>query len=208
MLARLGTHWYFKALGTTVFMVFFFWGYLSLLRHPVFPVTVMPLMEMDGWIAFQPGFLPIYISLWVYVSLPPAFLETRKELVAYTGHITLVCLIGLLTYLFWPTVIPASQIDWAHFPGVSHLKALDAAGNAFPSLHVATAFFSALWLDRQLSEMGGGRGLRMVNALWCLGIVYSTLAIKQHVMWDVLAGLLLGGIIAVWSLRARKNGGY
>ena len=30
-----------------------------------------------------------------------------------------------------------------------------------------------------------------------MGIVYSTLAIKQHVVLDVLAGMLLGGLTGV-----------
>lgn len=201
MLTRVVTDWCFKAAGTTAFMTLFFWGYLSLLHQPLFAVTVMPLTVIDRWVGFQPVFLPFYLSLWLYVSLPPAFLQSRRELLAYGWHVGLLCLLGLLVFLLWPTVIPETRIDWASFPGVSALKTLDAAGNAFPSLHVATAVFSALWLHRQLPEMGAGRGLLLFNAVWCLAIVYSTLAIKQHVFLDVLAGLLLGGGAALWSLR-------
>jgi membrane-associated phospholipid phosphatase len=39
--------------------------------------------------------------------------------------------------------------------------------------------------------------LKTTNWVWCAFIIYSTLAIKQHVMWDVLAGLLLGIVCAV-----------
>ena len=42
----------------------------------------------------------------------------------------------------------------------------------------------------------------MINGGWCAGIVYSTLAVRQHVAVDVLAGLALGVLAARWSLQA------
>jgi membrane-associated phospholipid phosphatase len=39
------------------------------------------------------------------------------------------------------------------------------------------------------------------NWLWCLGILYSTVAIRQHVALDVLAGAGLGAAVAVVHLR-------
>ena len=42
---------------------------------------VMPVIWLDRLIGFQPQALPIYLSMWVYVSLPPALLSTRRELV-------------------------------------------------------------------------------------------------------------------------------
>ena len=34
--------------------------------------------------------------------------------------------------------------------------------------------------------------VQQASWLWCALIIYSTMAIRQHVLWDVLAGLLLG----------------
>ncbi len=39
----------------------------------------------------------------------------------------------------------------------------------------------------------------------CIGIVYSTIATRQHVAVDALAGLLLGMLAAYWSLRERMR---
>jgi len=72
------------------------------------------------------------------------------------------------------------------------LKNLDASGNACPSLHVATAVFSGMWLHRLLLRFGAPLWMLVVNGGWCAGIVYSTLAIRQHVIVDVLAGLGAG----------------
>jgi membrane-associated phospholipid phosphatase len=47
--------------------------------------------------------------------------------------------------------------------------------------------------------------LRLLNAAWFFVIVYSTLAIKQHVALDVAAGALLGSIFVLASLRWRPG---
>ena len=117
---------------------------------------------------------------------------------------TATCTIGLLIFYVWPTAVPVADIDWALYPGVDYLKSLDAAGNACPSLHVATAVFSAIWLHFTLSRFTAPRWLLALNWAWCTGIAYSTVATRQHVVVDVLAGLLLGGMVAYLSLR--QNG--
>jgi hypothetical protein len=210
--ARIRAHWRLKGIGTTLFMTAFFVAYFHLLHNPLFPVTVMPLTGLDRFVSFQPGALVLYVSLWFYVSLPPALLKTRRELVAYGWMIGGLCLLGMACFLFWPTVIPALDIDLTGSSGFSMLKGVDAAGNACPSLHVATAVFSGLWLDRQLRELGGPAVVRLVNALWCAAIVYSTLATKQHVAIDVAGGLTLGLVVGALSLsrpaRQRPTGGH
>jgi membrane-associated phospholipid phosphatase len=198
--ARIRAHWWLKGIGTTVFMTTFFVAYFHLLHNPLFPVTVMPLTGIDRLVSFQPGALALYVSLWFYVSLPPALLKTRRELVGYGWMIGGLCLLGMACFLLWPTAVPARDIDVAQFSGFSMLKGVDAAGNACPSLHVATAVFSGLWLDRQLRELGGPAAVRLVNGLWCAGIVYSTLATKQHVAIDVAGGLALGLVVGALSL--------
>jgi membrane-associated phospholipid phosphatase len=93
--------------------------------------------------------------------------------------------------------VPDADVDWSRHPSVAFLKSVDAAGNACPSMHVAFAVLSALWMQRLLSRMGAPRALQAVNGLWCLTILYSTLAIKQHVALDLYAGALLGAAIAL-----------
>lgn len=182
-------------------MTVFFVGYFEILRAPLFPPTLVPLTAIDHWIPFTPAALPIYASLWVYVSLPPAFFVDRRRLIAYGWAIGSLCAAGLAIFYFLPTATPAALVNWEDYPGFAMLKGLDTNGNACPSLHVATAVFSGLWLHRHLGHMGAGPRLRLGNALWCAGIVYSTLATKQHVALDVVAGLLLGWLWQAASLR-------
>jgi len=195
-----------KAFGTTLFMVLFFIAYLHLLHDPVFAVTIMPLTPVDHWIGFEPGALFAYVTLWVYVSLPPALMPDRRTLVGYGVAVGALCVVGLLAFLFWPTAVPTPRVDWGSYPGFSMLKGVDGTGNACPSLHVATAVFSAIWLQRLLRDIRSPQALLLFNAFWCAAIVYSTMATKQHVFIDVLAGTALGVVAALLSLAWLKPG--
>lgn len=190
-----------KALGITVFMSVFFVGYFHLLRHPTQPPIEMPLTAIDRWITFQPWALWPYISLWFYVSLPPNLLSSFRSLAAYGAWIGALCVTGLACFYWWPTAVPRLETSTADLAGFDLLHGVDASGNACPSLHVATATFSAIWLDRLLRDLALPSWLRGANALWFTLIVWSTLATRQHVWWDVVAGLVLALLFTPLSLR-------
>ena len=203
----ISTDVYFKGIGTTLFISLFFGAYFYLLNKPAYPATVMPITFLDRLIGFQPRALPVYLSLWVYVSLPPALLATRRELYGYGLAMAGTCIAGLMVFYFWPTAVPAADIDWAQYPDVAFLKSMDASGNACPSLHVATAVFSGIWLHHLLRRFSAPRWILILNWAWCIGIVYSALATRQHVAVDVLAGLALGVLAATLSSRHRVDAG-
>ncbi len=198
-----------KTLGIIGFLWLFFVAYFQLLRAPSGPAQVMPLTALDHAIAFQPNALWAYVSLWVYVGIPPGIQPNLRALLAYGAWIAALCLTGLGIFWLWPTAVPPPThvVDLVAHPGFAVLHGVDAAGNACPSLHVATAVFSLVWLHRQLQAMHAPAALQVLNGVWCALIVYSTLAIKQHVVWDAVAGLALGLLFALASLRRHPAGG-
>ena len=198
-------HMLLKGLGTTAFISIFFVAYFHVLNHPASLPTVMPVIWLDRLIGFHPFALPAYLSLWLYVCLLPTFFPTRAELYRYGLAMTLMCATGLAIFYLWPTGAPAPDIDWALYPDMEFLKNIDAAGNACPSLHVATAFLSAIWFHSLLRRFGAPAWLFAVNWAWCIAIVWSTVAIRQHVAVDAIAGLALGGFAAWLSLRYRSK---
>ena len=198
---RMRILWVAKVTGTSVSMPVFFIVYFWLLKHPLFPITTIPLTAIDRLVGFWPEAFLLYVSLWVYVVLPPMFLKSRRELGSYGLAVVGLSVIGFGIFLFWPTALPKFDMDWSQHPTFAFLKTVDASGNACPSLHVAFAVFTAIWLGRLLREMGAGRLVRALNWLWCLGILYSTIALRQHVALDVLAGAALGAIVAALHLR-------
>ena len=199
ILSTIAAHFWLKSFGTTGFTLIFFSAYIYLLKNPAAEVTVMPVTLVDRLVVFEPLALPFYLSLWLYVSLPPMLMLTRGEIFEYGRWIGSLCLVALVIFYFWPSAVPPANIDWARYPGVAFLKGVDAAGNACPSLHVATAVFSAFWLHWRVPVVGLGRGARLLSACWCVAIAYSAMATKQHVWVDVIAGAALGVVFAWFS---------
>lgn len=198
---RVGRCVWLKSLGTPLFMSMFFIAYFAILRSPPSPPVQIPLTAPDHWIAFQPAALIPYASLWIYVILPSALMVRLPELIGHTLGAAGLSMAGLMIFIIWPTVTPPAAIDWAAHPQMQFLKSIDASGNACPSLHVAFAVFSAFWLARMLRRVGAGSFAHTLNVLWAAIIFYSTLATRQHVALDALAGALLGWIAALINLR-------
>lgn len=197
--------WWLKALGTTAFMGAFFWAYFFILRHPVRASYVMPEIGLDHWIPFTAASYPIYVSLWVYVSLPPALMGNLRALLHFGRWMAWLCSSCLALFWLFPTQTPELNIDWSLYPSLSRIKDMDATGNAFPSLHVASAVFAALWLDRLVRALGAPIGLRWINLGVCVAIAWSTVATRQHVALDVLAGAGVGLLFALASVRAIRS---
>ncbi len=203
LLRLLLDHFWLKLLGISGFMWIFFSAYFHLLRNPVNPVTTMPLTVVDEWIGFQPWAFWAYVSLWLYVGIPAGLTRDVPALLRHGAWATALCLVGLACFYLLPTAIPAANLAMgsATHTGFAVLQGVDATGNACPSMHVATALFSACWIHRRLSDIRAAWWAFAINALWAALIVYSTLAIKQHVLLDVLGGTLLAAVFALVSLR-------
>jgi hypothetical protein len=202
---RVVTLWPLKAFGTMGFMVLFFWGYFTVLHNPLTPPLVMPVTWLDTWIGFSPSAFPAYVSLWVYVSLAPALLGSLRSLLGFGLWMGWMCLFCLAIFWLFPTSTPPFSIDWKAYPEFALIKGLDAAGNAFPSLHVASAVFSAFWLNRVFGQLDAPKTLQWLSALQCSVIIWSTIATRQHVVLDALGGVIVGVVFAALSFRQTRG---
>lgn len=198
---RAGILWLLKMLGTTSGIAAFFYAYFWVMRHPLSAVTVMPLTWIDGLVAFFPQSLFVYASLWIYIGLGTSFAKDLRELLAFGAASLAMTVVGLAVFVAAPTKVPDIPIDLVQYPLLAFLKEVDVSGNACPSLHAAFAVFTAFVLHRLLTEIRAARALLAGNALWCLGIVYSAMATRQHVALDVIAGAALAGV--AWVVYAR-----
>ncbi len=198
-----------KTLGISAFMWLFFLAYFQLLRHPVNPVTTMPLTAVDAAVPFTPWALWIYLSLWFYVGMPAGLATDLRRLLAFGAWGAALSLTGLAFFYLWPTAVPAglAPADAAKHAGYALLQGVDAAGNACPSMHVASAVFAACWVHRLWRTMGAAPWLLALNGLWAAAIVWSTLATKQHAALDALGGTLLALLFAALALRPGRSGG-
>ena len=198
---RIRTLWFLKMIGTVAGIAAFFAVYFWTMEETAGRAITMPMTWIDQWIAVNEfAFVP-YVSLWVYVSLAPAFALNAGALRAYAAGALAIALLGIASFWLFPTVTPPFGVDWSQVPMLRFLKESDASGNAFPSLHVAFAVYSAYVISSQLKSIRSPRWARTFNWFWCLAIIYSTLATRQHVFVDVAGGILLAclGRRAAWS---------
>jgi hypothetical protein len=107
--------------------------------------------------------------------------------------------VGLLIFWIWPTQVPVFAIA-TRYPGISMLQQVDMTSNACPSMHVAAGIFTAIRVDRVFQTAHAPVFMRLLNGIWFAAIAYSTLAIRQHVVWDVIAGAVFGASFACVSL--------
>jgi hypothetical protein len=193
--------WPLKAVGTMGFMALFFWAYFAVLRHPLGQPFEMPRIFLDDAIPLTPAAFPVYASLWVYVSLPPAFLGGFRALLGFTLGMGALCLFCLGLFWLFPTTISTTSVDWRLYPELALIKSVDGGGNACPSLHVASSVFAAVWLERIARGVAAPTWMRIASATFCIAILWSTVATRQHVVLDVLAGMLAGFLFAWPALR-------
>lgn len=196
-----------KLVGIALFMWVFFAAYFHLLRNPPSPVTVMPLTALDHALPFQAEALALYLSLWFYVGIAPGLAASLGDAARHGLWAAALCGAGLVCFYLWPTAVPTFVPPADAGATFSLIKGVDAGGNACPSLHVATAMFSAVAIHRLLREVGAPAALAWVNAAWFLGIAWSTVAVRQHVTLDVAAGAVLGALFAFarWWPRRRRG---
>jgi len=189
-------------LSTAGGIALFFYAYFWSMRHPLGAVTVMPVTWVDDLVGFQPLSFPLYVFLWFYISFGTALAKDLRELTTFGAASLAMSVVGLAVFMLLPTRAPDFAIDWSLYPSMQFLKSVDVAGNAFPSLHAAFCVFTAVVLHAQLSALRAARWLRACNLLLCAGILYSTMATRQHVALDALAGAVLGGAASIAYLSA------
>lgn len=182
--------WLLKMVGTTIAVSCFFILYFWIMKVTAPRAVAVPTMALDRWITpHQWAVLP-YGSLWLYVSLAPAFAANLGALRTYVAGAGTIAVLAFATYGIFPTTTTPFETDWSVYPMLQFLKSADAGGNAFPSLHVAFAFYTAVVIASQLKSLRAPRWAQLLNWIWCAAIAYSTLATNQHLALDVLGGVL------------------
>lgn len=181
------------------------WGlYLSLQRHPLFPVTPLEGGWMDRSIPFLPGAVYLYESIWLLMPIAPWLMKSREELYGYSKGIALVAAASFAVFFFYPTSCPRPKGFQTSSLLYGALIQIDSELNAWPSLHAAFAVFHGACCQAVFSAGRWCGTIRWVVWVWAFGIVVSTLLTKQHVLFDALAGATLGFVGYALCCRSTK----
>lgn len=156
----------------------------------------MPESFCDRVIPFSGKAVWIYMSVYLLMPIGPFLMTRRRQIIRYAAGLMLIGALADLVFIVRPT--------WCPRPGVSGtsaayqmLIAVDNPFNAFPSLHAAFAVYSALCAGLVLRELRSHALWRSALWLWAFLILFATLATKQHMMADIVAGSVLAVVVYV-----------
>lgn len=201
---RLRAEWRLKCLLMAGLNLWVYLPYHWLQHHQFFTPTVMPAGFLDRLISFNDDAVWLYLSIYLLMPLGPFLMSRRSDLCRYAAGIVLIGLVADLIFVFFPTICPR-PLAGAATPLYRLVTDIDNPLHAFPSLHAAFAVFSSRCAVRVLHEMSAPRGWTGVIWVWVGLILWATLATKQHVAADLVAGSVLGFGIHFWVFNERKH---
>lgn len=152
-------------------------------------------LPIDAKIPFLPWMIAVYIGVfawWVYVSWLIADHDRQKADRFFLAQL-LIDFICLLFFVFFPTSIVRPELNgqsiWVVF--LKLLYEFDTPDNLFPSIHCALGWLC--WIGiRGNKEYSSA--IRSVSFVMAVAVCFATIAIRQHVLADVFAGILLSEI--------------
>ncbi len=181
-------------------------------------VTVWdPETSIDRLIPVIPWMIVPYIALFLYYPVTllctPKDDHSRLELIGGVQMLSVATLACTVIFLIFPAEIDMrDQIPDAVLEGdglfstlFSYMHAMDEPWNAWPSLHIAHSYFLtrsiSRWMRIRSSES------KMVKAFISLVWVeffllsISIMTTKQHYVWDLFTGIIVG--VIGWKIAVR-----
>lgn len=161
---------------------------------------------LDDKIPFCEYFVIFYVG-WYFLILGSLlyFLRDRvKSFINLQTYIIIVQSIAVLVYILYPS---RQELRPAEFPRqnlltwvLGILYAADTNTGVFPSLHAAISIgIASTWLREKTVKLW----VRILIALFCLGVCISVAFVKQHSVLDIL-GAIPVCMIAEWAVFLRN----
>ena len=160
---------------------------------------------LDELVPFMPAFIIIYFGcyiFWVVNYLMVAFYEDENKYRFYTAdfYARLIC---LAFFVFFPTTNTRPELTGhgIFIRAMRFLYTVDKPVNLFPSIHCMASWFCCIGL-RKCKEIP--EWYKLMSVLIAISVFISTLATRQHVLWDVAGGI--GVAELTWFISNRTNG--
>lgn len=165
--------------------------------------------ELDGMIPFVPWTAAIYLGCYLFwiVNYILIARQEKRHVCQFFAADFLSRAVCLAFYLFYPTTNtrPAVAPEGFWNQVMIGLYATDAADNLFPSIHCLVSWFCYIGLR---GKEGIPKWYRGLSCLMALLVCLSTLTTKQHVIPDVIGGILLAEICLFIGKKQRVWGTY
>lgn len=147
---------------------------------------------LDGWIPFWSPSIVIYFGCYLFWAANYILIsrQDKKEMCRFFSADFLSRMICLACFLLFPTTNTRPVVEPSGFFNklMIFLYSIDAADNLFPSIHCLVSWFCFIGIRGKKEIPVWYRGFSCIFALM---VCVSTLTTKQHVIWDVIGGILL-----------------
>ncbi|MDR0137779.1 phosphatase PAP2 family protein [Metabacillus idriensis] len=158
----------------------------------------------DSFIPFVPVFILPYIFWYIFMFGFLLYFWWKNPGVYWKTIIAIVIgeIICFVTYFFFQTTVPRPQISGDGFllQLVSMIYKADAPLNCFPSIHVLTTMIIMLSFNHLKDSR---KLLNFFTQMTGILIILSTLFVKQHVIYDVIASIFLAA--GLWVILFERK---
>ncbi len=188
-----------KEMGWKEFGRRMLWALSFLIVSLIYPLVNKPRPNVrnletvvDKMIPFNAHFIIPYVIWYIYVGLFLVLLCIVNEKAYYNMLKTLIvgALICAVIFIVFPTTVPrpvledTTAFNWM----VNKIYSSDLPYNCFPSIHVYNSAVIAIFVNR---EKKFKLSTKICSTVVSISIMASTLFIKQHYFWDLVAGVVL-----------------
>jgi membrane-associated phospholipid phosphatase len=168
-------------------------------------------VDLDEYIPFLPIFVIPYLLWFVYIFFGCLYTgfkskENFYKLIFFLGAGMAV---AYIIYMIFPNgqnlrTAPAQAQNDVFSALIRLIHATDSSTNVCPSVHVINAFAVDAAL-RHTSPFCKKRVLRYLSFIFFILVCMSTVFTKQHSIFDVYCGLLVGGLIYIPLYKLELN---
>lgn len=176
-------------------------------------------VTLDDYVPFCEVFVVPYLLWFVYVAAVVVclFFKNRQDYYKTCIFLCTGMTIFLIISTLWPNghhlrpdVLPRDNFFTQL---VSLLWKADTPTNLWPSIHVYNSMGAhfAVMHSRELAASKWGGRVKTASGILSVSIILSTVFIKQHSLFDVATGILMGSVMYVlvyrreWLLSGRPE---
>lgn len=152
-------------------------------------------IPLDKQIPLIPWTIVIYFGCYIFWIINYILIYRRSREYAYRFFVAdflsrIVCLVFFLCY---PTTLirPAVEGEGIFYDAIRFLYKIDAPTNLFPSIHCLVSWFCFIGI---ISDIKIPKWYKVMSFLIALAVFVSTLTTRQHVIVDVVGGVVLAQI--------------
>lgn len=152
--------------------------------------------DLDRSIPLVEGFVIPYVIWYPFIAITMLYLciKDRKNYFVTLVSYVLGLIVCYVTYVLFQTHVPRPVlVDDGFFTQILKLVYRhDQPFNAFPSIHVLSCYLMMKAIH--MSTVKNWRNQLVIHSL-SVTIIFSTLFVKQHVILDVVAGILVAELL-------------